>query len=290
VKDVRVDNIVMRRVEIVFAVSSYWDPAKVEQGPGKEDTPVFSNIHFSNITATQARLACEAYGLPKMPVRDISFSNIRIEADKGFDFRDAENIYLDNVVVTCPGPALLAENVRSLEVRRLIAASPQTGIPAMQLTNVHDAWIHGCRAVAGTDTFLGLVGDGNRDIRLGANELSLAAQAQGTVKPVSGWSICSYAFSGSSMWRKSGQENPFLPAPPAVMETIRREWEPNKIAFIHGMHRLESEARPDIKLPAGDRRRIYIVEAWSVVERLIICEDGQLLRKVNDPDFSAWKF
>lgn len=289
VKDVRVDNIVMRRVEIVMAITSYLDPAKVEEGPGKEDTPEFSNIHISNITATRARFACEAYGLPRMPVRNISFSHIRIEADKGFDLRDVENVFLDDVEVTCPGPALMAEKVSNLEVRRLIAAMPQVGIPALQLTETRDVWVHGCRAAAGTDVFLGLVGDGNLNTVLQENELSRAAHGRAQVQPVPAWSFCSYAFSGSAMWRTSGQANPMLPAPPAVLETIRREWDAGRIDRINGIFRLESGGRTGVALPAGDRRRIYIIEAWSEAGKLIICEDGELLRKIDDANWHAWE-
>ncbi len=288
VKDIRFDNIIMRRVEIVMAVTSYLDPAKVEEGPGKEDTPEFSNIHISNITATKARFACEAYGLPKMPIRDISFSHIRIEADKGFDIRDAEGILLDDVEVTCPGPAVLAENVRNLELRRLIDAAPQTGIPSVQLTNTQDVWIHGCKAVAGTDVFLGQVGDENRNVVLEENELSQAARAQGAVEPVPTWNFSSYAYSGSAMWRMSGIANPFLPVPPSVIDTIRREWDTDRLNTINSIFRLESGGKPGVDLAAGDKRRIYIIEIWSNAEKLIICEDGELLRKIDDPDWHAW--
>jgi len=41
-------------------------------------------------------------------------------------------------------------------------------------------------------------------------------------------------------------------------------------------------ARPDIVLPAGDRRRIYIVMGWQVPETLLIAEDGELLREAVD--------
>lgn len=286
VKDVRIDNIIMRRVESVFEVSSYFDVAKMEEGPDRETTPVFENIHISNVTATQARFACEMYGLPDMPVRNVSFSNISIEADKGFDIRNAENITLDNVTVTCPGPAVMARDARNLELHRMTAAAPQAGIPAIQLANTHDTWIHGCKAVAGTGMFLGLVGTDNRDILLQENHLSPAAQIQGETQPVADWSHCSCAYSGSSMWRKSGDINPFLPVPPAVMDAIRRELSADKIHCLVGIHRIESGARRGLELPAGDRRRMYITEDWNSPIKLVIAEDGELLRKIDDP---AWR-
>jgi hypothetical protein len=67
------------------------------------------------------------------------------------------------------------------------------------------------------------------------------------------------------MWRTSGNRNSFLPAPAAVLKTIRREWDANRILYgINGIHRLESGARPVVRLPSGDPREIYIVMAWQV--------------------------
>jgi len=283
VQDIRMDNIIMRRVEYVFEVANYWDPAKVEAGPDPTTTPVFSNIHFSNITATKARIACEMYGLPTLPVRDISFSNIHIEADKGFELRDAEDILLDNVTVTCPGPALQAKSVRNLEIRRCNAPQPQADVPVIQLTDVRDAWIHGCTAAAGTGVFVGLVGEGNHDIMLAENRLSHAAKAQAPVEPAPLWSSSSYAYSGSAMWRTTGNRNPFLPVPTPVWETIKREWPVGRIAWaVNGIHRLESGAHPEIQLAPGDKRRIYLILGWQVDEQLLILEDGTLLRKAKN--------
>lgn len=287
VRDVRVDNIVMRRVEFVLEVSNYLDPTTLKPAPASapdpETTPEFSNIHFSNITATQARTACEMFGLPKMPVRNISFSNIQIEADKGFDFRNVEDIYLHNVTVTCPGPALRAEIARNIELQRFTVPQPQANIPVIQFTEVSDAWIHSCTAAPGIGTFVGLVGEKNRNIVLDENRLANAKQAQASVEPVPTWSSISYAFCGSSLWRTAGDMNLFLPVPTAVWETIKREWSKQWVTWgINGIHRLESGAIPELVLAPGDKRRIYIITAWEVDEQLLILEDGTLLRKVKN--------
>ena len=285
VKNVRVSNIVMRRVEWVFQVSSelaghHKQAGGLQPGPDPETTPVFKDIHFSNITATGARMACEMYGMPKSPVRNVSFSNVRIEADKGFDLRNAEGILLDNVQVSSPGPAVMADRVRDVELKRLVGIQPQSDVPIIQLTNTKDVWIHGCTAAEGTGTFVGLVGDGNRGMLMEGNRLSDAKVEQGSVEPMPAWSASTYAYTGSAMWRMSGHRNLFLPVPPAVMKTIRGEWDNGRIAYaVNGILRLESGARHDIKLPPGDRRRIYIVKAWKVPETLLIAEDGELLRK-----------
>jgi hypothetical protein len=283
----------MRRVEWVIELSSelpgYMKAGGIKPGPDAESTPVFQNIHFSNITATRARMACEMHGMAAAPVRDVSFSNIRIDADKGFDIRNAEDILLDNVEVACRGPALCAEDVRNLEVNRLVGTEPQTDVPIIELTSTSDVWVRGCTAVAGTGTFVGLVGDGNRDVLLQGNRLSRAKRERGPADPSPTWSSSSYAYSGSAMWRTSGDRNLFLPVPAAVLKTIRREWDANRILYgINGIHRLESGARPDVRLPSGDRREIYIVMAWQVPETLLIAEDGELLRKDAEFDYRAF--
>ena len=293
VKNIRASNIVMRRVEWVIELSSelpgYMKADGIKPGPDAESTPVFQNIHFSNITATRARMACEMHGMTAAPVRDVSFNNIRIDADKGFDIRNAENILLDNVEVACRGPALCTEDVRNLEVNRLVGTEPQADVPIIQLTSTSDVWVRGCTAVAGTGTFVGIVGDGNRDVLLQGNRLSRAKREQGPADPSPTWSSSSYAYSGSAMWRTSGNRNSFLPVPGAVLKTIRREWDANRILYgINGIHRLESGARPDVRLPSGDRREIYIVMAWQVPETLLIAEDGELLRKDAEFDYRAF--
>lgn len=278
IQDVRVNNIVMRRVEAVFEVSSYFDPKQIAPGPDAETSPQISNIHFSNITATRARIACESRGWPKMPIRDISFSHIRIEADKGFQFQDAENILLDDVTIDCAGPAVIAKNVHNLDVRRLDAANPQTGVPAIQLAGCRDAWIHGCRMRTGGGPFVGLADADNAGLVIGDGPTPLS---QASVTPSPTWSFSSYAYSGSSMWRLDGHRNLFLPVPAAVMKTIRREWDENRTNRINGVQRLESGARPDLVLPPGDRRRIYIIMVWDLPETLLIAEDGELVRKAE---------
>ena len=283
-KDIRVSNIVMRRVEVPLEVSSFADPKAIGPGPDRETTPEISNIHISDITATKARVACQAHGLPKMPLRDVSFSRIRIEADRGFEVRDAENILLDDVTVSCPGPAVMARDVKGLEIRRLDAARPQADVPAIELTRCANAWIHGCRMRDGSGPFVGLVGDANAGLVLGDDPLPLT---RAEIQPTPTWSSSSYAFTGSCLWRTEGGTNPFLPVPPAVADTIGKHWDRGRIHGIHGIHRLESNARPDVTLPAGDLREIYVVMAWSVPEVLLIAEDGELLRKAENFDYQA---
>jgi len=74
------------------------------------------------------------------------------------------------------------------------------------------------------------------------------------------------------------------------METVRREWPAPWIAAIAYVSRVESGGRPDVVLAADDERRVYLIEAAGVDEKLVICEDGELLRKMDSPDWHAYTF
>lgn len=287
VKDVRIDNIIMRRVEWVIELSSRLTFGKMEPGPDPDTTPVFSNIHFSNITATKSSVACEMFGTPDNPVRDISFSNMHIEADMGFNLQYAENILFDNVTLESRDVPLKATAVNNLELRRFNAPVYSPELPVLQFEHVHDAWVHGCTAAPGTETFLGLVGNDNQ-VRLENNRLTQAAREQGSVAPANSWNTCSHAYSGSRMIRDTGSRNAWLPVSAAVMDAIRRLWTPEQVDRIHSTSRVEPNARNGAEVNDPDeRRRIYIIEARDVAERLVLFEDGVLLRKVTDPDFHA---
>jgi len=288
VENVRVENIIMRRVGWAFHIASYHDPKEMKDGPGQEDTPVFHNIHFSNITVTQAQIACEARGLAKMPMRDISFSNVNIETDMGFDLRHVDNMLFDNVEIECRGVPLTARDTTNLELRRFNATAPPSSDSAIQLACTKDTWIHGCNAVPGTGVFVGLVGDENRGLVMQDNRLAHAATEQGSVAPANEWNICTHAYSGARWIRDSGSRNTWLPVTPAVMSTIRGQWSEEQVDRIFSISRVEPNARNGAEVESEDeQRRVYIVEAYDVAERLIIFEDGELLRRIDDPDFHA---
>ncbi len=69
-------------------------------------TPIYSDITFSNITATvqTGRRAGLIWGLPEAPVKNITLEKVKITADKPFGIYDAQNIRLvDSQFVTPEG-------------------------------------------------------------------------------------------------------------------------------------------------------------------------------------------
>lgn len=72
-------------------------PGKVEPMPVDETTPCFRNIHIENLTCRNARRALYFYGLPEMPIENITLKNISVTAVMDAEFYYCENMQKDNV-------------------------------------------------------------------------------------------------------------------------------------------------------------------------------------------------
>jgi len=72
--------------------------------------------------------------------------------------------------------ALVAEDVQNLSIDDLDVPFSQDAAALIRLTDVKGAFIRGCTAQAGTDTFLKLEGSASEGIVLIANDLSGAAK------------------------------------------------------------------------------------------------------------------
>lgn len=67
-----------------------------------EKTPVYKNIIFTNITAT-TQCGCRAgliWGLPEMPVENVLFQNVIIQADISFGVYFAKNVRFENCKIS----------------------------------------------------------------------------------------------------------------------------------------------------------------------------------------------
>ena len=144
IENIRVNNIVMNNVICPFILNLYYYHGPRGMEPYVSDkevqpvtalTPKFRHIHFSNITATDVTAAAGfIYGLPEMPVVDITFSHIRIamkpdaEPDlpammvdlkpmkqRGFFCSNAEDVLFEHVTVQHhEGPAFEITNSKNV--------------------------------------------------------------------------------------------------------------------------------------------------------------------------------
>ncbi len=177
VEDIRVSNIVMSRItRTPFDLNMFYE--RVPPEPVSERTPVLRNMHFSDITVRGAPAAGFLLGLEEMPVEDVTFSNVRIEAEKGLSCSNAKNIAFHDVRInTQKDPALLCEKVEALVLDGLGTLNPHKDSAVVDLKDVSGAYLFGCRATTGTGVFLQLRGGSSRDIVLHANEFGPAATA-----------------------------------------------------------------------------------------------------------------
>jgi hypothetical protein len=136
------------------------------------------------------------YGLTEMFVEDVSFSNVAVsmalDAEAGdpamapdmepmqragFFACNARGLRFHNVEVTDHlGPTLILKNVQDVEVSACTTRTLNQA-PVIHMKDVEGAFVHGCRAVAGTGRFLHVEDADSQSIVLSGNNLRRAKEA-----------------------------------------------------------------------------------------------------------------
>lgn len=134
VQDVRVTNVIMQDVLCPFTMNLYYhigmkgdrEIADKQPHPVDAGTPAFRRIHFSHISVRNAHYAAAfLYGLPEMPVEDVTFEDVSIVMAS--DARTGEPDMLDDVAPMSRA-GFLARNVRGLRLER-VTVTNQIGEP-----------------------------------------------------------------------------------------------------------------------------------------------------------------
>ena len=61
-----------------------------------------------------------------MPIADVTFSNVHIEAGEGFEITNAKDVvFLDSTIRTAEGPAVILSNTSGVDTERLKTDSPK---------------------------------------------------------------------------------------------------------------------------------------------------------------------
>lgn len=196
VEDVRINNVIMKDVVCPFTINMfYFKQVDNKKEPVNETTPVFHNIHFSNITVRRANYAGFFAGLAELPLENVTFDNVYIEANKGrlrdvsggteedynhipamadgyeitegFFCRNIKNIGFNNLdVITQKGPDFIFEDIDGLKMNGFHSGSNDPNAPAVELRRVKAATIKEITAEA-TGKKLFKMTDCNKDqIRL----------------------------------------------------------------------------------------------------------------------------
>ncbi|MFM6976515.1 MAG: glycoside hydrolase family 28 protein [Sphingobacteriaceae bacterium] len=172
VEDIRVDNIIMKNIKLE-AIILNMDYAKSTPEPVSERTPIFRNIHFSNITGTQINTAGRITGIEEMPIDLITFNDIQLDAVNGFSMQYAKNIEFHQVSInTQKGPALTADQVDRLEINGFKTFTPLAGLPVVQLSNTKNVFIHNNWPLSGSAAFVRLSGSQTSGITIKNNNFS----------------------------------------------------------------------------------------------------------------------
>jgi len=120
VHDIRYSDIVMQNVRRPFDINMLYngnagvgtDVGPREAAAGQtNDIPNFFDIHFANISVTNSRVAGRIIGVPEQMPHDITFSNVKIQAVRGFLVQDAKDISFNHVQVDAAvGDSLVTDN------------------------------------------------------------------------------------------------------------------------------------------------------------------------------------
>lgn len=106
VENIRVSNIVMRNIqrEAIILDLKY---SKMPEEPLSERTPIFRNIHISDLIGVDVKIPIYIRGLEESPISNISFSNINIDGKQKSFFENCTNIKMTDVFVN--GEKLIVE-------------------------------------------------------------------------------------------------------------------------------------------------------------------------------------
>lgn len=170
VEEIRVSNIVMNNIkQEAFMLNLFYDKNTVEE-PVTERTPIFRNIHISNVTGTNVNTAGRVIGIPEMPVHNLSFSNINMDAKEGFSIHTATDVEFHDVKVsTTLGASFKIENVKNIILDNVSTQTPLKDTPIIKLDNVSNAMINNNFPMYKTQVFLEANGTETKAIYLKNN-------------------------------------------------------------------------------------------------------------------------
>ena len=169
IEDARFSNIVMRNItkEAITLDMSY---NEIPAEPVSEKTPKFKNIHISNITGINCGQAGLINGLEEMPVEYVTLNDIDIQAEKGFEVFNAENIEFTNIRLSVnKGSVLTAENVDGLEIGNIKPLSPPEK-SLIKFNNVKNARIYNSNPGKSVKIFLEVSGSASEGIIVKNND------------------------------------------------------------------------------------------------------------------------
>jgi len=154
VEEIRVNNIVMNNIQKnCFIFDLFYTRTQPE--PVSERTPIFRNIHISNVTGNNVKKLGYINGLDEMPIENISFSNINIAAENGFTASLGNNIRFDNCdFAVTKGASFAFTKCNNVVLNNVSSSAPVENQAIVELDNTSNVLINNCFQIAPADLFL----------------------------------------------------------------------------------------------------------------------------------------
>ena len=170
IENIRVSNIVMTNIKIeAFTLNLFY--GKSVEEPVSDRTPCIRNIHISNVTGTKVKQVCNMVGLSEMPVQNITFNDIDMDAETGFILNTAKNIELHNVSVNVTSGSPFEITDLNYVVLNNVKGTSTTKAPIVLVNNSSNMFIYNCFPYLGTEVFLKVDGEKSAGIVLKNNVL-----------------------------------------------------------------------------------------------------------------------
>lgn len=174
VENIRVSNIVMRNISRnAFTFDLFYDRSSKAE-PVSERTPIFRNIHISDVSGININKAGVINGIEEMPINELSFTNINMEAKEGFSAAIATNLSFNNVdISTQKGASLEFYKCDGLLLSDIRSKKPLENQSVIKVTECKNALLNNCFQRINTDVFLETK---NSEVIQGSNFLSLVKE------------------------------------------------------------------------------------------------------------------
>jgi polygalacturonase len=154
VEEIRVNNIVMHNIrKNAFIFDLFYDRESAVE-PVSERTPVFRNVHISNVTGSGIKKVGYILGIEEMPIENISFSGINMLAEEGFSATTARDLRFHDVdFAVSRGSSFEFSDCADVVLRDIRSSRPISDAAIVKLRNVRDIYISECRPASGTAIF-----------------------------------------------------------------------------------------------------------------------------------------
>ena len=155
VEEILVDNIVMNNIQRnAFIFDLFYDKG-IPVEAVSERTPVFRNIHISNVTGNNVKQIGYITGIEEMPIEEISFNNINMTAQEGFKAQTARNLQFSNIDWSVSeGASLSLSECNDIVLNDVRSKNPIDDQPIVSVSNSSNVFINNCFPLVPTNIFL----------------------------------------------------------------------------------------------------------------------------------------